>query len=128
MSNDKTTGMPITPEVMAAGLSNLYRQHPEFRAEFDADPKDALEKFSGKSLPEDVTLVVHRRKPKELHIVLPDADALKAEHEQLSDSEMKNLSGGYMMPPPPTPMTGGTPEEMEAWFDRFIRNGLARMP
>ena len=80
MKNENTENQPaVTPEMVMAQVSQLYGKNEAFRADFDTDPRETLGKLNGSPMPEDTTVVVHHRQPKEIHIVLPDADAMAAE-------------------------------------------------
>ena len=48
-------------------------QDPEFRQALLKNPRAALEKFSGVTLPEGVEYIVHEQTPSIVHLVLPQA-------------------------------------------------------
>jgi len=79
----------ITPEIMAAQWSLLYRQNEDFRADFDKDPKAAISWLLGQEFPSDVEVVVHRSKSGQVHVVVPD------EIPGMTDEQLEGISGGY---------------------------------
>ena len=97
MKNENTENQPaVTPEMAMAQVSQLYGENEEFRADFDADPRETLGKLIGSPMPEDTTVVVHHRQPKEIHIVLPDADTMTAEAGgEMSDEMLGQVSAGF---------------------------------
>ena len=97
MSNEKPEEQPaITFEIAMAQVSQLYVENEEFRTVFDADPRETLGKLAGSPLPDDTNVVVHHRQPKEIHIVLPDADVLAAEASGVvSDDLLDKVNAGY---------------------------------
>ncbi len=96
MSNEKPENQPaVTPEMAMAQVSQLYGESEEFRADFDADPRETLGRLIGSPMPEDTTVVVHHRQPKEIHIVLPDADTMTAEARgEMSDESLGQVNAG----------------------------------
>ncbi|MDD9811938.1 MAG: hypothetical protein OXU71_09535 [Gammaproteobacteria bacterium] len=64
---------PITPEMAEAHWAMLYVDDAQFRADFDKDPRAAIGRLTGETVPDDVEVVVHRRKPGQIHLVLPEA-------------------------------------------------------
>jgi len=79
----------ITPEIMAAQWSLLYRENEDFRADFDKDPKAAISWLLGQEFPSDVEVVVHRAKSGQVHVVVPD------EIPGMTDEQLEGISGGY---------------------------------
>ncbi|MDD9806267.1 MAG: hypothetical protein OXU44_04910 [Gammaproteobacteria bacterium] len=78
----------ITPEMMAAQWSLLYRKNEIFRADFDKDPKATISTLLGQEFPQDVEIVVHHSKPGQVHVVVPE------EMRGMSDAQLKDVSGG----------------------------------
>ena len=107
--------MTMTPELMAAAWSMHYCRNAEFRAEFDADPKEALGRLCGVPVPDEATIVVHRRQPKEIHVVLPEVDASQA---SLSAHETEGINAGVF----PTTISG-----MLLW-QQAARDALRKRP
>jgi len=70
---DNVVQFPITPEMAEAHWALLYIDDENFRAAFDADPRAAIGNLTGEAVPDDVEIVVHRRKPGQIHLVLPEA-------------------------------------------------------
>ncbi len=97
MKNENTENQPaVTLEMAMAQVSQLYGESEEFRADFDADPRETLGRLIGSPMPEDTTVVVHHRQPKEIHIVLPDADTMTAEARgEMSDEMLGQVSAGF---------------------------------
>ena len=93
MTTEDPIEQPLSAEMAEAYFSKQYCENPAFRAEFDADPRRALEQAIGAPMPEEATVVVHRRQPDEIHVALPDADMLAAQQaEQLSDAMLEQVS------------------------------------
>ncbi len=78
----------ITPELAAARWSVIYREDADFRASFDKDPKAAIAGLLGKDLPSEVEIVVHRSKPGQVHVVVPN------EIPDMTDEQLEGISGG----------------------------------
>lgn len=79
----------ITPEMMAAQWSMLYRKNEHFRADFDKDPEATIATLLGKEFPQDVEIVVHHAKAGQVHVVVPE------EMRGMSDEQLKDVSGGF---------------------------------
>jgi hypothetical protein len=60
----------------------------EFRKEFMADPRGSIEKYSGQTLPADVSVHAHENNDKELHFVIP------AKPDELTDEDLEKVAGG----------------------------------
>jgi len=88
----RSVELAATPELAAAQWSKLYRENADFRAEFDKDPRKAISRRVGMDIPAKIKIVVHRKKPGEIHITVPEdveADAL-----DVSDEALRDLSAG----------------------------------
>jgi len=86
--NERAVELAATPELAAAQWSKLYRENAEFRAEFDNNPRRAISRRVGIELPRRIKVIVHRKKPGEIHITVPedvDADAFDMSDEMLRD-------------------------------------------
>ena len=66
-------------------------QDEAFRAEFLADAKGTIEKYSGQKLPADVKVVALAEDDKTIHFVIPPKPA---NADQLSDEDLEKVAGG----------------------------------
>ena len=64
-----------------------------FRQEVLSNPKAAIERTLGISVPAGVTIAVHQDTPTTLHLVLP-RQAPSAAGVELSDAELEQVAGG----------------------------------
>ena len=64
-----------------------------FRQEVLSNPKAAIERTLGISVPAGVTIAVHQDTPTTLHLVLP-RQAPSAAGVELSDAELEQAAGG----------------------------------
>ncbi|HML21379.1 MAG TPA: NHLP leader peptide family RiPP precursor [Aggregatilinea sp.] len=55
------------------------QEDPEFKKQLLSSPREAIEGFTGIKLPEGVEYIVHEQTPSTIHLVLPYADADKAQ-------------------------------------------------
>jgi len=70
---DNVKQFPVSMEIAEAHWAMLYVEDADFRADFDVDPRATLKHLTGEDIPDDVEIVVHRRKPGQIHLVLPEA-------------------------------------------------------
>lgn len=76
MSNkqsDNVEQLPVSLEIAEAHWAMLYVEDANFREDFDKDPRATLRHLTGEDIPDDVEIVIHRRKPGQIHLVLPEA-------------------------------------------------------
>lgn len=93
MTTETETNEDMTLEMVSAQWSKLYCDNPQFRADFDADPRETLGKLVGTPVPAEVNVVVHRRQSQEIHIVLPSEDELNAAQSgELSEDMLMQVS------------------------------------
>lgn len=90
--------MSVTTEAemiahLNAAVVNKALQDPTFRAALLADPKAALEKALGTSLPPGVVLKAVEASPTEFTIVLPYQAKVGVDGE-LSDADLESVAGG----------------------------------
>lgn len=64
-----------------------------FRQEFLSNPKGAIEKYSGKKLPAEVSVHAHLQSRNNVHFIVPDKKAIEAETE-LTDEDLDKVAGG----------------------------------
>jgi len=64
-----------------------------FRQELLSNPKAAIERELGISIPQGVTIAVHEDTPTTLHLVLP-MPVPSARGAELSDAELEQATGG----------------------------------
>ena len=62
-----------------------------FRAEFLADAKGTIEKYSGQKLPADVKVMALAEDDKTIHFVIPPKPA---NADELSDEDLEKVAGG----------------------------------
>ena len=62
-----------------------------FRAEFLADPKGTIEKYSGQKLPAGLKIFTHAEDDATLHFVMPNKPA---NADALSDEDLEKVAGG----------------------------------
>ena len=62
-----------------------------FRAEFLADAKGTIEKYSGQKLPADINVLALAEDDKTIHFVIP---AKPAQADELSDEDLEKVAGG----------------------------------
>ena len=62
-----------------------------FRAEFLADPKGTIEKYSGQKLPAGLKIFTHAEDDATLHFVIPNKPA---NADALSDEDLEKVAGG----------------------------------
>ena len=62
-----------------------------FRAEFLADAKGTIEKYSGQKLPAELNVVALAEDDKTIHFVIP---AKPASADELSDQDLEKVAGG----------------------------------
>ena len=62
-----------------------------FRAEFTADPKATIEKYSGQKLPDELRIVALAEDDRTIHFVIPPKPA---NAEELSDEDLEKVAGG----------------------------------
>ena len=86
---DKQEQIRVTPEVVTGCWEQAYREDKSFRAEFDKDPRKAVTAILGVEIPSDMKIVVHRSSPRELHVVLPEAELADA------DAQLEGVYGGH---------------------------------
>ena len=79
---------PIQEELIAKALKD-----ETFRQEVLSNPKAAIERTLGISVPAGVTIAVHQDTPTTLHLVLP-RQAPSAAGVELSDAELEQATGG----------------------------------
>ena len=62
-----------------------------FRAEFLADAKGTIEKYSGQKLPAEINVVALAEDDKTIHFVIPPKPA---NADELSDEDLEKVAGG----------------------------------
>ena len=81
---------PMQEQLIAKGMKD-----EAFRQEVLSNPKAAIERTLGISVPAGVTIAVHQDTPTTLHLVLP-RQVPSAAGVELSDAELEQATGGYM--------------------------------
>lgn len=81
----------ITKHDLETNLIEKCWKDPDFKSKVLADPKGMFEKFLGKPLPSDVTIVIHQEDANTLHFAIPPAPAAVSE---LSDEDLERVAGG----------------------------------
>ena len=66
-----------------------------FRESLLADPKGAVERELGKSLPEEVEVVALEETPGTVYLVLPPSAVTLREGEELSERDLDAVAGGW---------------------------------
>ena len=66
-------------------------QDEAFRAEFLADAKGTIEKYSGQKLPPELKVVALAEDDKTIHFVIPPKPA---NADELSDEDLEKIAGG----------------------------------
>lgn len=94
---------PIQEQIIVKAM-----KEETFRQELLSNPKAAIERELGITLPQGVTIAVHQDTPTTLHLVLPmmapgDGD----EVVELSDADLQAVSGGCSYTWEPDPGQGG---------------------
>ncbi len=65
-----------------------------FRQELLSNPKAAIARAQGITIPQGVTIMVHQDTPTTLHLVLPAKVQTGEGGEELSDVELEQVQGG----------------------------------
>ncbi len=77
---------PIQEQIIAKAM-----KEETFRQELLSNPKEAIERALGISIPQGVTIMVYEDTPTTLHLVLP---AKVQTATELSDVELEQVTGG----------------------------------
>ncbi len=77
---------PIQEQIITKAM-----KEETFRQELLRNPKEAIERTLGISVPQGVTIAVHQDTPTTLHLVLP---AQVQTATELSDAELEQATGG----------------------------------
>jgi len=64
---------------------------PEFKTQIIADPKGMYEKYTGRTMPDNLKIVIHEEDAHTVHLSIPQAPVKTAE---LSDAELELVAGG----------------------------------
>jgi hypothetical protein len=72
-------------------LSKLRWKDPEFKKPVISNPKEMLERHTGKKLPPEVNIFIHEEDANTLHFSIPPAPGNLAE---LSDEELERVANG----------------------------------
>jgi len=82
---------PIQEQITAKAMKD-----ETFRQKLLSNPKAAIERALGITVPAGVTIAVHQDTPTTLHLVLPvrALSAAGAEWSELSDAELEQATGG----------------------------------
>ena len=62
-----------------------------FRAEFTADPRATIERYSGEKLPDELRIVALAEDDRTIHFVIPPKPA---NADELSDEDLEKVAGG----------------------------------
>ncbi len=81
---------PIQEQIIARATKD-----EAFRQELLSNPRAAIERALGISVPPGVTIAVHQDTPTTLHLVLP-VRAPGEGGEELSDAELEQVTGGTL--------------------------------
>ena len=65
-----------------------------FRQDLLSDPKEVIEKETGKKIPEGIEIKVIEEEPNSVTIVLPRKPSKYETTEELSDGELEKVAGG----------------------------------
>ncbi len=79
---------PIQAQIIAKAM-----KEETFQQELLSNPKAAIERALGITVPQSVTIMVHQDTPTTLHLVLP-VRAPSAAGAELSDAELEQATGG----------------------------------
>ncbi len=79
---------PMQEQIIAKAM-----KEETFRQELLSNPKAAIERALGITIPQGVTIAVHQDTPTAVHLVLP-VRALGKGGEELSDAELEQVTGG----------------------------------
>ena len=82
---------PLSRRDVEALIVKRSWSHPEFRAEFLADPKATIEKYSGEKLPVDFTVTASAEDDQTIYFVIPTRPA---NADELSDEDLEKVAGG----------------------------------
>jgi len=88
---------PIGEQIIAKAM-----KEETFRQELLSNPKAAIKRALGISVPAGVTIAVHEDTPTTLHLVLP-MQAPSAALTELSEAELEQATGGFTPVPIPKP-------------------------
>ena len=88
---------PIKEQLIAKAMKD-----EAFRQEVLSNPKAAIERALGITIPAGVTIAVHQDTPTTLHLVLP-MQAQSAALTEMSDAELEQATGGFTPVPIPKP-------------------------
>ena len=86
-----TNANPLSRHQMEALIVQRAWKDEAFRAEFLADAKGTIEKYSGQKLPADVKVVALAEDDKTIHFVIPPKPA---NADELSDEDLEKVAGG----------------------------------
>ena len=86
-----TTANPLSRQEMEALIVQRAWKDEAFRAEFLADAKGTIEKYSGQKLPAELNIVALAEDEKSIHFVIPQKPANASE---LTDDELEKVAGG----------------------------------
>ncbi len=75
----------------------------DFRKQLLANPREILEQVSGMKIPSGFKVNVVEEDPNTYYLVLPHSGALPADSDELTESELIQVSGGYVRGPDPDP-------------------------
>ena len=81
----------MTRQEMEALIVQRAWKDEAFRAEFLADAKGTIEKYSGQKLPADINVLALAEDDKTIHFVIP---AKPAQADELSDEDLEKVAGG----------------------------------
>ncbi len=102
--DEKKLELERTPESWAALVAERCYKDAAFREAFLADPKGAVEKLIGESLPADAEVVACRNDEKRWHIPVPTLEGAA----ELSEEELEDVSAGIVASHKPDYSTWGS--------------------
>ena len=82
---------PLSRHQMEALIVQRAWKDEAFRAEFLADAKGTIEKYSGQKLPTELKVVALAEDDKTIHFVIPPEPA---NADELSDEDLEKVAGG----------------------------------
>ena len=83
--------MAMSRQEMEALIVQRAWKDEAFRAEFLADAKGTIEKYSGEKLPDDLRVLAHPEDAQTVHFVIPPKPR---NADELSDEDLEKVAGG----------------------------------